>query len=175
MWGVFDKFEYGAATLRIAYQQRKASSKSLLTGISGAWITNSDLSVGAGYDTGDWFILSEWIQRKSTTKLSAMYVSGGYRLDQFTPYATYSNNGKGSFLPGYPAPTAASIRSTSRSQSTTSLGIRWDFMKNTDLKVQYDRVQNGNDTNGYIANVPAGVILNGTSYHVISAVVDFIF
>jgi predicted porin len=175
MWGVFDTLEYGSALLRVGYQKRIASSYNLLTGVQGAWVPNSDLSLGASYDPGNWFVMSEWIQRKSTTKLSAMYVSAGVRVDKFTPYLTYSNNGRGSFLPGFPPPTAASVLSANRSQSTTSMGVRWDFMKHADFKVQYDLVKLSDSSNGYLANLPVNTVLYGTSFHVVSAVVDFVF
>jgi len=175
MWGVFDTLEYGSALLRIGYQKRIASSFNLLTGIQGAWVPNTDLSIGGSYDPGNWFVMSEWIQRKSTTKLSAMYVSAGVRVDKFTPYMTYSNNGRGSFLPGFPPPTAASVVSANRSQNTTSLGVRWDFMKHADFKFQYDRIKLSDNSNGYLANLPVNTVLYGTSFHVVSAVVDFVF
>lgn len=175
LWGFFDTLEYGAATLHVGYQERKASSHNLLTGVDGAWIRNSDLSVGASYDPGDWFVMGQWIQRQSTTNLTAMYVGAGYRIDRFTPYVTVSNNGRGSFVPGFPPPTAAAIVLASRSQSTVSAGLRWDFMKNVDVKVQYDRVKLSNDSNGYLVNLPVNTILYGTTFHVITAVVDFVF
>jgi len=175
MWGIFDTLEYGPVILRVGYQEREASSRNYLTGVTGAWIPNSDLSIGAIYDPGGWFAMSEWIQRKSTNKLGAMYISAGRRIGKFTPYLTYSNNGHGSFLPGFPAPTATAIQSAKKSQSTVSLGVRWDFMKNTDFKLQYDQVHLSDDSNGYLANVPAGVILYGTRFHVISTVLDFVF
>jgi predicted porin len=167
--------EYGPATFHVGYQQRESSSRSLLTGVTGAWVKNSDLSVGASYDPGDWFAMSEWIQRRSTTKVEAMYISAGYRVDKFTPYLTYSQDSPASFLAGSPAPTAAAIQNAKRAQSTVSLGVRWDFMKNTDFKLQYDQVRLGDNSNGQLANVPANVILYGTKFHVISAVVDFVF
>lgn len=175
MWGIFDTLEYGPATLRIGYQKRESQSHNLLTGITGTWVQNSDLSVGASYDPGDWFAMSEWLQRKSTSKIDAMYISAGYRYNKFTPYLTYSQNSPASFLPGFPAPTANSIQSAKKSQNTVSLGIRWDFMRNTDLKLQYDQVRLSANSNGYLANVPTGVILYGEKFHVISAVVDFVF
>lgn len=175
LWGIFDTLEYGATTLHAGYQERSSASHSLLTGLSGAWIKNSDLSFGASYDPGDWFAMYQWIQRKSTTNMVAMYVSAGYRIDKFTPYVTFSNNGRGSFLPGFPPPTAAAIVSANRSQSTISAGVRWDFMKNVDLKVQYDRVKLSGNSNGYLANLPANTVLYGSSFHVLSAVIDFVF
>jgi hypothetical protein len=175
MWGVFDTLEYGSALFRVGYQKRIASSFNLLTAVQGAWVPNTDLSIGGSYDPGNWFVMSEWIQRKSTTKLSAMYVSAGLRVDKFTPYINYSNNGRGSFLPGFPPPTAASLISANRSQSTTSLGVRWDFMKHADFKLQYDLVKLSDNSNGYLANLPVNTVLFGTSFHVVSAVVDFMF
>ncbi len=175
LWGIFDTFEYGPATLRVGYQERESSSRNHLTGVTGAWVRNSDLSIGANYDPGDWFVMSEWIQRKSATKIDAMYISAGYRVNKFTPCLTYNQNNPAFFLPGSPAPSASSIKNAKRSQSTVSLGVRWDFMKNTDFKLQYDQVKLGENSNGYLANVPADAILYGTRFHVVSAVLDFVF
>ncbi len=175
MWGIFNTLEYDSTTIRFGYQERKSASYSLLTGITGAWIPNSDFSAGVNYDPGNWFVMSEWIQRESTTKSSAMYVSSGYRIDKFTPYLTYSRNSAASFIPGFPAPTATTTQNAYRSQSTVSMGVRWDFMRNTDFKLQYDQVRLSDNSNGYLANLPAGVILYGNRFHVISAVVDFVF
>lgn len=174
LWGIFDTLEYGSALFRVGYQERESSSHNKLTGVTGAWITNSDLSVGASYDPGDWFAVTEWVQRKSTTKISAMYVSAGYRVNKFTPYLTYSQNSPASYLADFNA-TAANILSAKRSQSTVSLGTRWDFIDDADFKLQYDQVRLSDTSNGYLANVPAGVYLYGTRFHVISAVLDFTF
>lgn len=175
LWGVFDTLEYGPATLRVGYQQRNSSTYSDLTGITGEWIPTSDLTVGGSYDPGDWFVMSEWIQRKSTSELTAMYVSAGLRINKFTPYLTYSQNSPATFLSGFPAPTATAIQYAKKSQNTESIGVRWDFMKNTDAKLQYDQVHLSDDSNGYLANVPTGITLYGATFHVISAVLDFVF
>jgi len=175
MWGIFDTIEYGPATAHVGYQERLSATENLQTGITGEWVRNSDLSLGVQYDPGDWFAISEWMQRKSTTKITAMYISAGYRVNKFTPYLTYAQNSPGSFLPGFPPPSANSIQLANRSQSAVSLGVRWDFMKNTDLKVQYDQVRLSDNSNGFLANVPAGVTVYGATFHVFSAAVDFIF
>jgi hypothetical protein len=175
MWGIFDTLEYGQATFHIAYQQRMSSTQSSITGITGAWIQNTDLSVGANYDPGDWFVMSEWIQRRSTYKMGAMYVSAGYRINKFTPYLTHSQNSPGSIFQDAAPPTALTLQLANRSQSTNTMGVRWDFMRNFDFKVQYDRVTLSDNSNGYLINVPANLTLYGTTFHVISAVVDFVF
>jgi hypothetical protein len=104
-----------------------------------------------------------------------MYVSAGYRVKKFTPYLTYAQNNPGSFVPGFPAPTSEAITLANRAQSTVSLGVRWDFMRNTDFKFQYDQVRLSDTSNGFLANVPAGVDLSGQTFRVISAVIDFVF
>ena len=174
MWGVFDTIEYGPTTAHVGYQERLSANENS-QGIVGPWIRNSDLSVGVQYDSGNWFAMSEWLQRESTYKASAMYVSGSYRINKFTPFLTYVQNSPGSFLPGFPQPSSNSIRLANRAQRTVSLGVRWDFMKNTDFKLQYDQVKLSGDSNGFLANVPAGVTLYGEKFHVISALVDFVF
>ena len=175
MWGVFDTLEFGQVTLHASYQERQSSTQNVLTGVTGAWTLNKDLSLGAMYDTGDWFVMSEWMQRRSTYKAGAMYVSAGYRINNFTPYITHSQNSPGSILQYSPPPTATMLQLAKRSQSTNGLGVRWDFMRNFDFKVQYDRVTLSDNSNGYLINVPANVSLYGTTFHVISAVVDFVF
>ncbi|OIR01648.1 hypothetical protein GALL_163590 [mine drainage metagenome] len=175
MWGIFDTLEYGETTYHAGYQQRMSSTEYLLTGVTGAWIQNSDITVGANYDPGNWFVMSEWIQRRSNYVSSAMYVSAGYRINKFTPYLTHSQNSSGSFLQSSPPPTATDLQLANRAQSTDSLGVRWDFMRNFDFKMQYDRVTLSDNSNGYLINVPANVTLYGTTFHVISAVVDFVF
>jgi hypothetical protein len=174
LWGIFDTIENGPTTIHGGYQQRDTDSEQLLTGDPGE-VKESDLSIGVQYDPGDWFAMSEWIQRESTYKTGAMYISAGYRVKKFTPYLTYSQNSPGSFLPGFPPPSPVGIRLANRAQSTVSLGVRWDFMKDTDFKFQYDQVKLSDTSNGFLANVPANVSLYGATFHVISAVVDFVF
>jgi hypothetical protein len=175
LWGIFDTLEFGAAILHVSYQERRSSSRNITTGAIGAWNKSSDLSVGASYDPGDWFVISEWVQHRTSTKVNAMYFSGGYRINKFTPYLLYSQSSPGSILSGSTPPTAAAIDRAKKAQSTTGLGVRWDFMRNYDFKLQYDQVKLSDNSNGYLINVPAGVTLYGSKFYVISAVVDFVF
>ncbi|MGA7595973.1 MAG: hypothetical protein WCA64_12330 [Gallionella sp.] len=175
MWGIFDSSEYGPVTIHAGYLQRDTDSGLFLTGQSGAWVKDRDLSAGVQYDTGDWFALSEWIQRRSTYEVNARYVSAGYRVKQFTPYLTYALSSQGSFLPDFPQPSTEAVVLATRAQRTASIGMRWDFMKNTDFKFQLDQVKLSDNSNGFLANVSDNVTLYGAKFYVISAVVDFIF
>ena len=175
IWGVFNTVEFGDTSFRIGYQSRQDSTLSNSTGIAGPWIKDDDLSAGVSYDPGNWFLISEWLKRQSTIKKQAMYISSGIRMAQFTPYLTYSRDTAASFLPGFPPPDAAAVARARDAQSTVSFGTRWDFMKNVDLKVQYDRVKVSADSNGHLINVPSGVVLYGDTFHVFTVAVDFIY
>jgi hypothetical protein len=62
----------------------------------------------------------------------------------------------------------------SEAQRTVSGGLRWDFMKNLDLKVQYDYVRLGAGSTGLFVNEQPGFRLGSTA-SVISATIDFVF
>ncbi len=175
IWGVFDTVEFDMLTIHASYQERKSNTRVSSTGVTGEWIPNSDISIGASYDPGDWFVSTEWMQRKSTSRIGAMYFSMGKRWHAFTPYVTYSQNSSGSLLPGFPPPSPSTIRLANRAQHTYTLGMRWDFMRNRDFKVQYDQVTLSEDSNGFLSNVPSDVSLQGSRFHVVSVATDFLF
>jgi hypothetical protein len=59
-------------------------------------------------------------------------------------------------------------------QNTVSIGSRWDFMRNTDLKLQLDRTRIGAGSTGGLINIQPGFQLGG-SVTVFSATIDFVF
>lgn len=153
----------------------------------------SAISLGASYDPGDWFLMSELVFFKGDSVLSdstSWYVSGGYRFGTWTPYLTYSStrasidHETGLTPSGAAAALAtsaaainaginAALRSTTPTQNTTSVGVRWDFMKNVALKTQYDYIKVGEGSNGRLRVDP------GTSpsrnVNVFSVVLDFVY
>jgi hypothetical protein len=151
-------------------------------------------SVGAVYDPGNWFAMSEIGRMKTRSFLSEItgaYASAGYRLGDFTPYLAYAHvrtdtgsGGQGLNLAGMPAPMAASgaalngylswLLTTIPVQRTVSIGVRWDFMKDIALKVQFDQVTPLDGSRGTFINVQPG-FRSGRSVHVGSAVLDFVF
>ena len=54
------------------------------------------------------------------------------------------------------------------------MGLRWDFLRNLDLKVQADHTRLGADSFGTLINVQPGLRPGGT-VNLFSAVVDFVF
>jgi hypothetical protein len=59
-------------------------------------------------------------------------------------------------------------------QNTISVGSRWDFMKNTDLKLQYDHIDLGSGSAGTLVNVQPGFQPGGT-VNLFSIAIDFVW
>jgi hypothetical protein len=122
---------------------------------------------------------------------SGWYVSGGFRIGQFTPYATHaairadSNTSdpglNAAVLPPSVAATATgldaalkSILGSTAEQRTDSLGLRWDSMRNFALTVQFDRMELGAGSPGFLVNLQPG-FQPGGSVNIVTAVIDFVW
>ena len=152
------------------------------------------VGVGATYDPGSWFVTGEWADfdtRSVIGKKNAWYVSGGHRFGKATPYATYarmkadnSTTEPGLSLAGLPVQLAAvgaqlngiinAQLGAIPQQSTVSVGVRWDFMRNFAAKLQYDRVSLGSSSHGTFGNLRPGFQAGGR-VQLFSAAVDFVF
>ena len=152
------------------------------------------VGVGAAYDPGPWFAMTEWARFDTHSvigKKGAWYVSGGHRWNKFTPYATYARleglsntSDPGLPLAGLPPPVAAAAAQLNGllnaqlavlpKQSTVSLGVRWDLLRSAALKLQYDRVALGSGSQGVFGNIQPG-FQPGSTVHLISATFDFVF
>jgi hypothetical protein len=152
------------------------------------------IGLGASYDPGNWFVMGEWGSTNIEAvigKRSAWYASGGYRLGKFTPYLTYAQTKADSntsdpglnvsTLPANMAVAAASLNvglntllGTIPVQKTISVGTRWDFMKNTDLKLQFDHIRIGAGSSGVLTDIQPGFQTGGT-VNVFSTTIDFVF
>lgn len=137
--------------------------------------------------------MGEWGKGKFSSflgKQTAWYVSSGYRFGKFTPYVTYSQSrqlGNTSdpgldlaavppFLVGFAAGLNAGLNEFLRptTGTTVSLGSRWDFMKNADLKLQFDHIDLDANSYGQLHNLQPGFQFGG-NINVFSAVIDFVF
>jgi hypothetical protein len=151
------------------------------------------LTIAGSYDPGQWFVMGEWIRSRCACFIgvtTGWYVSGGYRVGAFTPYLTYAQvterttSAPGlslSAVPAYFAPTVAALDAglndllaTRPVQYTSSIGVRWDFRKNLDLKVQLDRMNLGAGSVGTLTNIQPG-FQPGSTVYLFSTVVDFVF
>ena len=190
---VFDDFAQAAAT--IPGGEDAASTAEYLDGRYNTlnWSHVQTYDVGASYDPGRWFGMAE-LQRSYSSGLAGESGSGfvtfGYRVHALAPYATYARiiiaypEYPSIPLTGLPPPLAAygatlngivaGITSSNTSQQTLSAGLRWDFMKNLDLKVQYDYVRLDAGSTGLFVNEQPG-FRPGSTASVFSAAVDFAF
>lgn len=210
-WNISDTLEYGAATLRIAYQRANLTLDGLDTffgafgryGPQGVALEAKYdpyrkplefIGIGAMYNPRDWFVTGEWGTSQFHSVLgetTGWYMSGGYRLAKFTPYLTYgaqkANSNRSdpglnvSALPPYLAGPALGLNAELNAilgsiaiQNTTSAGLRWDFMKNVDLKLQADHTRLGEGSPGLLINLQPGFQRGGT-VDLFSAAIDFLW
>lgn len=161
VWGIFNTLEFGAVTLHAAYQERDVDNQNPPLG--------KFFSVGANYDPGDWFGSAEWTKainfnaHRLKIPRVAWDVNGGRRFGDFAPYVTIS-----ALCP------EVDTGITPIAQRSYSTGVRWDFMRNMDLKLQLDHVQLGDGSYGVLLNVARGAPKGG-QFNVVSLVADFIF
>jgi len=152
------------------------------------------IGIGAMYDPGQWFATGEWGSTKSSSAIGkriAWYASGGYRLQKLTPYVTYARTKADSntsdpgltlsvLPPSLAGPAAAlnaglnAVLGSIPDQKTISVGVRWDFAKNVDVKLQFDRIQLGPNSAGLLINVQPD-FQPGGKVNVFSATFDFVF
>jgi hypothetical protein len=179
---LFDGFrQFGPAGVAIAEKYNANNRRIQLT------------ALGAIHDTDDWFVMGEWIKLESDSFIGTQtgwYVSGGYRMGEFTPFATYSQSEKKSntsdpglnpaTLPPSLAGSAAALNTAlngilqGASGQTLSLGSRWDFRRNAAFKLQYDLVKLNADSSGILTNKQPGYQPGG-SYNVFSVALNFVF
>ena len=152
------------------------------------------VGVSASYDPRNWFAIGEWGRINAHSVLgeqTGWYGSGGYRFGRLTTFATYGqlrNNRNTSDpgitvsgLPSSLAPSASYLNDTLNTilgsiaaQKTTSIGARWDFMPNVDLKFQYDHLRPDAHSSGTQTNLQPG-FQPGRPVNIISLTFDFVF
>jgi hypothetical protein len=150
--------------------------------------------LSASYEPGDWFAMAEWGRVNTHSVLgetTGWYVSSGYRFGVVTPYTTYaqirpntSTRDPGLDLSALPpslaAPAAAlnaglnASLATVASQRTVSLGARFDVRRNVDLKLQWDRINLGANSQGWLTNLQPG-FRPGSSLTLVTLNLDFVF
>jgi hypothetical protein len=161
VWGVFNTVEFGATTLHAAYQERNVDNQKPPLG--------KFMSVGFNHDPGDWFASGEWVKainyngNKLKIPRVAWDVNGGRRFGDFAPYITIS-----ALCP------EVNTGTIPIAQRTYATGVRWDFKRNMDLKLQLDHVHLGDGSYGTLLNVVPGSPKGG-QFNVVSLVADFIF
>lgn len=152
------------------------------------------LTTGARYDPGDWFVMGEFGGLTTRTFLGdprGAYMTGGYRIGTFTPYASVARiwNGDETSDPGLSteglppslAATAGQLNfelnellASAVRQKTLALGTRWDFARNMALTMQYEYLDLAPGSPGAFINIQPD-FQPGGSASVVSLTLDFVF
>jgi hypothetical protein len=144
-------------------------------------------AVGAAYDSGNVWFQAEYGKRKADFFLAdttAGYASFGYRFGNVMPHVTYSkvttdSPTSYSVIPpvGPLAPLADGVAGLladqNPAQNTVAVGVRWQFARNADVKLQWDHVSLPAGAIGNFQNAQPGFL--GSTVNVYSAAVDFVF
>jgi len=185
----------GAALARIPGQEDAAAQASTISeryALSDAPI--EVYSAGLRLEPDNWLFMAEWARVTETSALSkadAWYATLGYRLTSMTPYLTLAEvNGDtpqepGITTSGMPTPVATTAEAmnnglnqylfqASHAQKSITLGIRWNFISNAALKLQYQHIELDEKSAGRLINGQSGFQL-GSRVNTFSAVIDFVF
>lgn len=136
-------------------------------------------TLGAAWDDGEWFVNSELAygatKRSYLADAIEAYVTVGRRFGSWTPYAGWARlHYVEDHHSAVPYVQAVIDAARTRAQQTLTLGLRWDAVRNTALKLQFDHVRHGGGQSGTLTNLRPG-FRPGGSYGVWTATVDFVF
>lgn len=163
IFGIFDTLEYRALTAHFGYLRAHVDVP-FATGMPVAVY-----SAAASLDMDSWFVQAE-AARVTVDGLTPGYLAGyataGVRMGKFTPYVTYAVEHS------LDHPVVSDNLNTG--QRALSGGVRWDFAKNFDAKVQYDHVWTPQGSTGLFVNEQPGFRL-GSGTDVVTATLDFVF
>lgn len=157
-------------------------------------------ALGASYDAGNWFAMGEALKTEGgdlSFRSKSAYVSGGLRINSWTPYATIAlteakpwtgyipTTGLPQSVPGIPGFSPLGLAQSindglrfvgdlSQDQGTTSVGVRWDVYKNIAVKAQYDYIMLSGRSTGMFVNRTAD-FEEGKDASLFGLSVDFVF
>ena len=158
-----DTIEYGHLTVHLGYQNALRDPPS-----PGEYSFKA-FDIGAAYDPGNWYVIAEQFSTSDEAMghIRARSLGGGYRFGDVTPYLIASRIQQTSIGTLEQEPLF--------NQRTVAVGIRWDFARNLDLKLQYETIRIGSvlSPTSFI-NLQPGV-RTGDRAHVFSATVDFVW
>jgi hypothetical protein len=140
-------------------------------------------SLGAVYDSGPWqaHLMLSRIRQESDfyENGQAGYLLAGYRMSEFTPYLGYSwwktspkSMNRVLAVPALNAAVVDLMKQSHCDQHTATLGVRWDFREDMDLKLQWDQIRGKASSIFPVRDEKPG--WNGNT-NVLSLTLDFIF
>lgn len=170
--GVSDTLEFGDMKMHAAYMKMKYTVAAI--GIFN--LPYSTWTAGVNYDPGTWYASAEVMKTKDDVygKGTTLMLGAGYRIGDWTPYVTRSSQRIDSFGTSGDMGTGAKVGDE---QVSTGVGVRWDFRKNMDFKLQYEQIKSGPIAMTYpisLSNFQPGFLAQ-PKVNAVTAVVDFVF
>ena len=161
---ITDTIEYGHLTLHLGYQKMhyRIAPEPVISDFEA-------FDIGVSYDSENWYLIAEQFSTydEGVGNVRASSLGGGYRIRSLTPYLVWSKVRQYSVGTFEMAPAF--------NQQTVAAGLRWDFARNVDLKVQYERVRIDSPiTPASFINLQPGFQV-GDHAHVFSATLDFVW
>ncbi len=167
IFGAYDTVEMGAFTARFGYTHGHDTLSAFPAYFSN--LSSTSYSLSAVYDPGKWFLQAE-VARVTSELTTPGYISGyvtsGVRIGKWTPYVTYARS--------YSMQRPTLTENVNQGERDASIGVRWDFARNLDLKAQFDHTWLPNNSTGNLANAQPTYVL-GSGTNVLSVAIDFVF
>lgn len=141
-------------------------------------------SIGYQWSPGDWLVMAEYgfisNEQNIFTAFTSAYVTVGYSFGNVRPFVTLARRKArladpvDSGMPMLDGMLNGALAASDNSQTTTSLGVRWDFHPSAAFKVQYDHVDLDSGSYGGLQNVQSN-FRPGSDYDALAIGIDFVF
>jgi hypothetical protein len=135
-------------------------------------------SIAYCYHSEAGYLLAEWSQFTTGNSFVADSTQGhittGIHLGQFTPFATLAGKQAGKIATDPNPILNALFANRAVGQKSMVVGLRWNLMTNTDVKMQYDYVINSAGSIGSLSNLQPN-FLPGGRYRLASAALEYTF
>lgn len=167
IFGAYDTLEIGALTARFGFTRGNVTLSAFPVSLGD--LPSTSYSLSAVYDPGRWFVQSEVARvtaDMTTPGYISGYITGGVRVGKWTPYLTYARS--------YSMQRPTLTENMDQGQQDASVGVRWDFARNLDLKAQFDHTWLPNHSTGNLTNIQPSYRL-GSGTNVLSLAIDFVF
>ncbi|MDR0717394.1 MAG: hypothetical protein LBF50_08265 [Azoarcus sp.] len=143
-------------------------------------------ALGAQWDDGRWLLIGEYTRldsRRYTHDAHAWEVTVARRFGNFTPYLTLARHTEDkpvstdmTGIPQIDDALRAFIASRNLSQRSVTLGTRWDFYRNTALKLEFNHARiSGESWGSFFARDPMNARMRDRSINTIGVSVDVTF
>jgi len=156
-----DSLRYGDTSAQLAYQHYERTGSPALR--------QNLIGVGLTYDPSAYFLTADanYTRNSFLGGTVSWYASGGARCGKLTPYAFYAST--------HANAVGSSGLTALGNEHTVGAGLRWDFGRNFDAKLQFERVTlvSVDDTAAF-ANIQPDA-LPGDKAKVVSVALDFVF